>query len=470
MDLQSLTIKEVHKSLKNKTFSSKELTTSLLDRIEKIEPKIDSYLESTPELALKQAERTDKLIQSNQEISVLSGIPVSVKDVVVTRGIKTTAGSRILENFIPPYSATIYDRLLEENAVILGKTNMDEFAMGSSTENSAFKITKNPWNLNKVPGGSSGGSAASVSSGMATYSIGSDTGGSIRQPAALCGVVGMKPTYGRVSRYGLIAMASSLDQIGPITKTVEDSAIVLNAISGYDPKDSNCIDKKFSDFTASIGKDIKNLKIGVPNEFFDEGVDVKVKNIVEVAIKHLEDLGAKIEEISLPHSREAVAVYYLIMPSEVSANMGRFDGIRYGYGRDKFGDEVKRRIMLGTYVLSSGYYDDYYLKAAKVRTLIRMEFKEAFEKVNVILGPTSPTVAFDIGEKASNPLQMYLADILSVSQNLAGLPAISIPCGFVDGLPVGLQITGNHWEEEKILNVAHVYEQSTNWHKQNPKL
>ncbi|MCH8821379.1 Asp-tRNA(Asn)/Glu-tRNA(Gln) amidotransferase subunit GatA [Patescibacteria group bacterium] len=470
MDLQSLTIKEVHKSLKNKTFSSKELTTSLLDRIEKIEPKIDSYLESTPELALKQAERTDKLIQSNQEISVLSGIPVSVKDVVVTRGIKTTAGSRILENFIPPYSATIYDRLLEENAVILGKTNMDEFAMGSSTENSAFKITKNPWNLNKVPGGSSGGSAASVSSGMATYSIGSDTGGSIRQPAALCGVVGMKPTYGRVSRYGLIAMASSLDQIGPITKTVEDSAIVLNAISGYDPKDSNCIDKKFSDFTASIGKDIKNLKIGVPNEFFDEGVDVKVKNIVEVAIKHLEDLGAKIEEISLPHSREAVAVYYLIMPSEVSANMARFDGIRYGYGRDKFGDEVKRRIMLGTYALSSGYYDDYYLKAAKVRTLIRMEFKEAFEKVNVILGPTSPTVAFDIGEKASNPLQMYLADILSVSQNLAGLPAISIPCGFVDGLPVGLQITGNHWEEEKILNVAHVYEQSTNWHKQNPKL
>lgn len=469
MDLHSLTIKEAHKLLKNKTLSPKELTTSLLDRMENIEPIVDAYLEITSELALVQAEKVGRLIQSNQEISLLSGVPISVKDVVVTKGIKTTSGSKILEDFVPPYSATVYERLLDENAVILGKANMDEFAMGSSTENSAFKITKNPWNTNKVPGGSSGGSAASVSSGTAVYSIGSDTGGSIRQPAALCGVVGLKPTYGRVSRYGLIAMASSLDQIGPITKTVEDTAIVMNAIAGYDSKDSNCVDKKFTDFTANLSNDIKNLRIGIPSEFFGRGVDIKVKNVVEIAIEQLQRLGAKTEKISLPHSKEAVAVYYLIMPSEISANMARYDGIRYGKGREKFGDEVKRRIMLGTYALSSGYHDAYYLKAAKVRTLITKEFKEAFEKVDVIVGPTTPTVAFDIGEKTNNPLQMYLADVLTVPQNHAGLPAISIPCGFVDGLPVGLQITGNHWEEERILNVAHVYEQSTNWHKHKPK-
>lgn len=470
MDLTSLTVKEAHQALKNKKTSSKELTKAYLERIKRIDSKIDSYLTLTTENALKQAEQADRVIAERGPITPLTGIPVSIKDVIITKDIKTTCGSKVLQNFVPPYNATVYEKLLDSHTVTLGKTNMDEFAMGSSTENSAYKTTKNPWNLKKVPGGSSGGSAASVAANLAVYSLGSDTGGSVRQPASLCGVVGLKPTYGRVSRYGLVAMASSLDQIGPFTKTVEDSAIVLNEIAGHDPKDSNCIAKEVPNYEQQIKKGVKGLKVGVPMEYFGEGVDKKVAEMVKSAIKKLESLGAKIEEVSLTSGQDAIAVYYLIMPSEVSSNMARFDGIRYGFGRDNFGDEVKRRIMLGTYALSSGYYDAYYLRAAKVRTLLINEFKNAFSKVDVIAGPTSPTVAFGIGERTEDPLQMYLADILTVPQNLAGLPAVSVPCGFIDGLPVGLQITGNHWDEGKVLQTAYAFEQATGWHKMKPKL
>jgi aspartyl-tRNA(Asn)/glutamyl-tRNA(Gln) amidotransferase subunit A len=470
MDLTSLTIKQAHEALESKKISSTELTNAFLIRISKLEKKIGSYITLLADSALERSQKVDKLISSNQEISVLAGVPTSIKDVIVTKGIKTTCSSRVLENFIPPYNASVYERLLDNKAIVLGKTNMDEFAMGSSTENSAFKITKNPWNTKKVPGGSSGGSAAAVAADLATYTLGSDTGGSIRQPASLCGVVGMKPTYGRVGRYGLVAMASSLDQIGPLTKTVEDAALVLNTIAGYDSKDSNCVKKEVPDYSKFLKKDIKGLKIGIPKEYLNKGVDKKVVEVVKEAIKKLESLGANVEEISLPTGNDAVAVYYLIMPSEVSANMARYDGIRYGFDRSRFGDEVKRRVMLGTYALSSGYYDEYYLKAAKVRALIIEEYDRTFQKYDVIVGPTSPTVAFNIGEKVGDPMQMYMADVFTVQQNLAGLPAISVPCGFVDGLPVGLQITGNHWDEGKILNTAYMYEQATTWHKQKPKL
>jgi len=375
-------------------------------------------------------------------------------------GEKSTSSSRILENYIAPYDATVIMRLKERGAVILGKTNLDEFAMGASTENSAYKLTKNPWNLDRVPGGSSGGSAVSVAADMVFYSLGSDTGGSIRQPASFCGVVGLKPTYGRVSRYGLIAMASSLDQIGPITKTVEDAILVLHTIAGHDRYDATSVEKAVPDYTKFLTGDVKNVKIGVPKEFFGEGVEIYVRDTVEKAIKRLGQLGAKVTEISLPRLKEAIAVYYLLMPSEVSANLARFDGIRFGKAREEFGPEVKRRIMLGTYALSSGYYDAYYLKAAKVRTLIYKEFEEAFKKVDVIVGPTSPVLPFKIGERVDDPLQMYLADILTVPVNLAGLPGISIPCGLVSGLPVGLQIIANHWQEAKIFNVAYAYEQN----------
>jgi len=470
MDLPSLTIKEAREALKNKKISSKELTTAILNRISNIEPKLDSYITITSELALEQAKKADEIISTGQEVSPLIGIPVAIKDVFVTKGIRTTCASKVLENFIPPYDSTVYEKLLDARCVTLGKTNMDEFAMGGSTENSAFKITKNPWNVKKVPGGSSGGSAAAVAADMSVYSVGSDTGGSIRQPAAFCGIVGLKPTYGRISRYGLVAMASSLDHPGPITKTVEDTAIVLKEIAGFDLKDSNCIDRQVPDYPTLLDGQIKGLKVGVPKEFFGHGVDAKVAETVKAAIKKLEDSGTEIVEISLPRSTDAVAVYYLIVPSEVSANMARYDGIRYGFGRDKFGEEVKRRIMLGTYALSSGYYDAYYLKAAKVRTLIIEEFKKAFEKVDVIVGPTSPTTAFGIGEKADDPLQMYLEDVLTCPQDLAGVPAISVPCGFVEELPVGLQITGKHWDEATILKVAHAYEQATDWRKQKPQI
>jgi aspartyl-tRNA(Asn)/glutamyl-tRNA(Gln) amidotransferase subunit A len=460
MELAKLSLKEAAAGLKAKKFSSKELTKAVLKRIEDLEPKVDAYLLVTSELAKKQAEKADQLITDGQVISPLTGVPVAVKDVIVTKGIKTTAASKILEDFIPPYSATSYEKLEGAGMVMLGKTNHDEFAMGGSTENSAYKITKNPWNLSRVPGGSSGGSAAAVAADMCTYALGTDTGGSIRQPASFCSVVGIKPTYGRVSRYGLIAMASSLDQIGPITKTVEDAALVLNAIAGYDPRDSTSVSKEVPDFTNFLKPKINGLKIGVPKEFFGEGVDALVAETVKKAISRLESLGARAVEISLPRTKEAISVYYLIMPSEVSANLARYDGIRFGGSRDKFGPEVKRRIMLGTYALSSGYYDAYYLKAVKVRTLIHREFQEAFKKVDVIVGPVSPILPFKIGERVDDPLKMYLADILTVPVNLAGLPGISIPCGLVSGLPVGLQIIADHWQEGKIFNVAYTYEQN----------
>ena len=435
-----------------------------------MEPKINGFIRITEDLAINQAKKVDDLLANGQSISMISGVPASLKDVLVTKDVVTTAGSKILENFNPPYSATAAEKLLDNGLVLVGKTNMDEFAMGASTENSAYKITKNPWDESRVPGGSSGGSAASVAAGMCIYSLGSDTGGSVRQPASFCGVVGLKPTYGRVSRYGLIAMASSLDQIGPITKTVEDSAILLNIISGFDSKDATSAVNKVPDYTKVLGKSVKGLKIGLPKEFFGEGISKDVKETILIAVKVLENLGAKIVDISLPRSKEAISVYYLIMPSEVSANLARYDGIRYGKTRDKFGAEVKRRLMLGTYALSSGYYDAYYLKAAKVRTLIREEFSNAFKKIDCIVGPTAPTTAFKIGEKIDNPLAMYLADILTVSANLAGIPAISLPCGFIKGVPVGLQIMANYWQEETIFQVAYAYEQSQEWYARKPNL
>ena len=469
MDLTKVTVKEAAQALRDKKVSSKELTILAFAQIEKLEPRLGAFLTLTKEIAEKQAERIDKFVANNQEIALLAGIPMAIKDVIVTKGIRTTAGSNILSDFIPPYSATVYEKLNNAGAVLIGKTNLDEFAMGASTENSAYKLTKNPWNLDRVPGGSSGGSAVSVAADMVFYSLGSDTGGSIRQPASFCGVVGLKPTYGRVSRYGLIAMASSLDQIGPITKTVEDAILVLHTIAGHDRYDATSVEKAVPDYTKFLTGDVKNVKIGVPKEFFGEGVEIYVRDTVEKAIKRLGQLGAKVTEISLPRLKEAIAVYYLLMPSEVSANLARFDGIRFGKAREEFGPEVKRRIMLGTYALSSGYYDAYYLKAAKVRTLIYKEFEGAFKKVDVIVGPTSPVLPFKIGERVDDPLQMYLADILTVPVNLAGLPGISIPCGLVSGLPVGLQIIANHWQEAKIFNVAYAYEQNFPF-SEKPKL
>jgi len=468
-DLNKLTIAKAGKGLRTKQFSSRELTTSIFENIKKTDKKVGSYLLTLEEKALKTADEADKLISDGQANSSLTGIPYSLKDIIVTKGIKTTAASRILEDFIPPYSATVYEKLENQKGVLLGKTNLDEFGMGASTENSAFQKTRNPWDLDRVPGGSSGGSAAAVASDMCIFAIGSDTGGSIRQPASFCGAVGLKPTYGRVSRFGLIAMASSLDQIGPITKNIEDCALVMNEISGFDDKDSTSVDEKVPSYTNFLSSTVKGMKIGVPKEFFGEGVETQVADTVKKAIKRIESLGAEIVHVSLPSSKEAVSVYYLIMPSEVSSNMARYDGTRFGGSRDKFGSEIKRRIMLGTYALSAGYYDAYYLKAAKVRSLIIGEFEEAFKKVDVILGPTAPTLPFKIGEKVNDPLQMYLADILTVQVNLAGLPAISIPCGLVSGLPVGLQIIGNYWQEGKILQTAFAYEQNFPFNEK-PKL
>ena len=453
MNITSLTLTETIKALKEKQFSEDELNKAYLERINSLNPKLNAFLD---------VEKPNK------------GIPAVIKDVIVTSGIKTTAGSKILSNFIPPYNATVIDKLLEQNITIIGKTNHDEFAMGGSGENSAFGPTKNPWDLTKVPGGSSSGSAVSVSADLCTFALGSDTGGSIRQPASLCGVVGLKTSYGRISRYGLIAMASSLDQIGQITKSVEDAALVLDWISGPDGHDSNCISEKFTMQPLRLQAGVKGLRIGVPKEYFGPpaggGLDPKVKVVIETAIKKLEELGAEIVEVSLPHSEYALAAYYIIVPSEVSSNMARYDGIRFGKGRENIGAEVKRRIMLGTYALSTGYYDEYYAKAAKVRTLVKQDFEKAFGKVDVIVGPVSPTTAWNLGEKIDDPLKMYLADIYTISANLAGIPGLSVPCGFSDGLPVGLQILGKHWDEETILRVGYAYEQATNWRKEKPKL
>ncbi len=475
-----LTIHEAYQLLKTKQVSSVELTKASLERIRTLEPDVKAIVTVTEGLALKQARSADDRLASGNG-SPLNGIPVLIKDVICTRGVKTTCSSRMLENFIPPYDAAVMERLNDCGAVVVGKTNMDEFAMGSSTENSAFFTTRNPWDLERVPGGSSGGSAAAVAAGEAIYALGSDTGGSIRQPASFCSVTGLKPTYGRVSRYGLVAFASSLDQIGPLTRDVTDAALVLNAIAGYDTRDSTSVDMPVPDYTKCLTGDIKGLRLGVPREYFVEGIQPGVADAVNNAIAKLEGLGANVDrEVSLPHTPYALAVYYIIAPSEASANLARYDGVKYGYSYQDadsmweamektrqygFGAEVKRRIMLGTYALSAGYYDAWYLKAQKVRTLIRREFDAAFEKYDALITPTSPTVPFKIGEKTDDPLQMYLSDVCTLPVNIAGLPAISIPAGFADGLPVGLQIIAKPFAEETILKIAHAFQQATDWHK-----
>ena len=480
-----LTIHEAHKLLKTKELSSVELTRAILKRIHNLEPKVHSFVTVTDKLALKQAQKADELIAAGGS-NPLTGIPVLIKDNMCTKGILTTCSSRMLENFIPPYNATVVERLLALGAVIIGKSNMDEFAMGSSTENSAFFTTHNPWNLDRVPGGSSGGPAAAIAAGEAIYALGSDTGGSIRQPAGFCSVSGLKPTYSRVSRYGLIAFASSLDQIGPLTRDVTDCALVLNAIAGYDTKDSTSAPQPTTDYTQCLSGDIKGLKIGVPKEYFVKGIHKEVASAIQTAIIKLEELGASIEwDVSLPTTSYALAVYYIIAPSEASANLARYDGVKYGFSYSNtknmwqamektrqhgFGAEVKRRIMLGTYALSAGYYDAWYLKAQKVRTLIRREFDQAFTKYDALVTPTSPTVPFKIGEKMDDPLQMYLSDVCTIPVNIAGLPAISIPAGFADGLPIGLQIIGKPFAEESLLKIAYAYEQATEWHKRRPNI
>jgi aspartyl-tRNA(Asn)/glutamyl-tRNA(Gln) amidotransferase subunit A len=460
------------------------LTKSVLERTKQVEEKVCAFVTITEELALAQAQKADELIKAGNS-SPLTGIPVMIKDNICTRSIRTTCSSKMLESFIPPYDATVVERLNREGAILVGKGNMDEFAMGSSNEHSAFYPTRNPWDLSCVPGGSSGGPAVAVATEEAIYAIGSDTGGSIRQPAGFCSVVGLKPTYGRVSRYGLVAFASSLDQIGPLTKDVTDCALVLNVIAGYDARDSTSVPHPVPDYTEALIPELKGVKIGVPKEYLVSGMEAGVEQMMKVAIGKLEELGAKVEETSLPHTRYALAAYYIIAPSEAMANLARYDGVKYGFSfRDAesmwdamektrqygFGSEVKRRIILGTYALSAGYYDAYYLKAQKVRTLIRQEFAHAFEKFDALVTPTSPTVPFKIGEKIEDPLQMYLSDVCTLPINIAGIPGISIPAGFSDGLPVGMQILGKPFAEETLLRIAFAYEQATEWHKMRPPL
>jgi aspartyl-tRNA(Asn)/glutamyl-tRNA(Gln) amidotransferase subunit A len=486
MELPFLTIKETSELLKKKELSPVELTQSILERIDKTDDNLNTYVTVLADKALESAKKAETEITAGNYLGPLHGVPLGLKDIFITKDIRTTCSSKMLENFIPPYDATVTEKLLNSGAVIVGKNNMDEFAMGSSTETSYFGPTKNPWDIERVPGGSSGGSASATAASLCLGSVGTDTGGSIRQPAALCGVVGMKPTYGRVSRFGMIAFASSLDQAGPITKTVEDTAIILNAISGHDPKDSTCLNIPVPDYTKSLKSDLKGLKIGIPKEYFVDGMDKDVENSSRKAISAMEELGAEIVEISLPHTEYAVLTYYIIAPSEASSNLARYDGVKYGFRaegaeslRDMyfktraqgFGDEVKRRIMLGTYALSSGYYDAYYLKAQKVRTLIKNDFDEAFKNVDAIVAPTTPEVAFKIGEKTQDPIKMYLSDVLTIPCNIAGLPGISVPCGFSsDGLPIGIQVLGKPFDEETVIHVAHAYEQSTNWGERRPEL
>ena len=471
MDITELTVHELQEKLENKELTITDITKAYVDRINKKEKDVEAFVTTLKDEALEEA----KELESKETEGDFVGIPIGIKDNICTKGIKTTCSSRMLENFVSPYDATVIEKIKKENMINLGKLNMDEFAMGGSTEYSYFKKTRNPWNLNKVPGGSSGGSAAAVASRMVPWALGSDTGGSIRQPSSFCGVVGLKPTYGLISRYGLVAFASSLDQIGPITKDVYDSAMLLNIIAGHDKRDttSSNIDKK--DYTKALKNDVKGLKIGVPKEFFGEGINEEVKESLENAIKIYKELGAEVEEFSLDIAKYSLATYYIIACAEASSNLGRFDGIRYGYRAKEFkdlkdlyrksrsegfGPEVKRRIILGTYVLSSGYYDAYYKKAQQVRTLVMNEFNKAFQKYDVLLTPTSPTVAFDIGSKSNNPLEMYLADICTVSVNIAGLPGISIPCGVdKENMPIGMQLIGDKFQEEKILNAAYTFEQ-----------
>lgn len=475
MNITDLTVHELQEKLKNKELTITEITQAYVDRINEKEKDVEAFVTTLTDEALEQAKDVQAKVESGEIKGELAGIPIGIKDNLCTKGIRTTCSSRMLEDFIAPYNATIVEKVNNENMINLGKLNMDEFAMGSSTETSYFKKTKNPWNLNKVPGGSSGGSAAAVAANLVPWALGSDTGGSIRQPASLCGVVGLKPTYGLVSRFGLVAFASSLDQIGPITKDVTDSAILLNLIAGHDERDTTSVNKEKEDYTEALKNDVKGMKIAVPKEFFGEGINEEVKASLEKAIEKYKEMGAIVEEVSLDVAEYALATYYIIACAEASSNLGRFDGIRYGYRTknysnlkelfknsrsEGFGAEVKRRIILGTYVLSSGYYDAYYKKAQQVRTLVSNKFEEVFEKYDVILTPTSPITAFNIGEKSDNPLEMYLADICTVSINIAGVPAISIPCGVnSEGMPIGMQLIGNKFQEKKILNAAYAYEQ-----------
>lgn len=480
-------IRELHQQLVTKERSAVEIANEALAQIEKLEPKVHAFLSVTADRALETAKQVDSKIAAGEDIGELEGIPIGIKDNMCTKGVKTTCASQILANFVPPYESTVTQKLQDAGAVMVGKTNLDEFAMGSSTENSAFQVTANPWDVTRVPGGSSGGSAAAVAAGECVVALGSDTGGSIRQPASLCGVVGMKPTYGLVSRFGLVAFGSSLDQIGPFARSVEDSAILLSAIAGHDPADSTSLKVEIPDYTQFLQPDFKakGLKIGVIKETFGEGLDATVAEAVQKAIDQLTELGAEVKEISCPRFRYGLPVYYIIAPSEASANLARYDAVKYGMRTEAenlvdmytstratgFGKEVKRRIMIGTYALSAGYYDAYYLKAQKVRTLIKQDFDNAFADVDVLVCPTSPTTAFKAGDKTTDPLSMYLLDLMTIPVNLAGLPGISVPCGFdAQGLPIGLQFISNALREDVLFHAAYAYEQATEWHKQQPSL
>ena len=495
LELTGLTISRAHAMLSQGEVSSVELTTACLERIGKVEDRVKAFVNVTAELALEQARQADGRIASG-DCPPLMGVPVQIKDVICTKGVATTCGSRMLESYVPVYDATAADRLFQQGAVMLGKGNMDEFAMGSSTENSAFFPTHNPWDLERVPGGSSGGAAASVAASEAIYALGSDTGGSVRQPASLCGVTGLKPTYGLVSRFGLVAFASSLDQIGVVAKDAADCALVLNAIAGHDPKDSTSLPQQPKDYSTGLDSGESSLplsknggqepiRLGVPEEYFVDEMEPGVREAVNVAIDTLAGLGAEVETVSLPTTKYALACYYIIAPSECSANLSRYDGVKYGYSYQEtanmweamektrqfgFGAEVKRRIMLGTYALSAGYYDAYYLKAQQVRTLIRQDFSRVFGEVDALVTPTSPVVAFPLGDKTADPVQMYLIDVCTLPVNIAGLPSISVPCGFSQGLPVGMQLIGPHLSEETLLRIAHSYQQATEWHLKNPEL
>ena len=485
MNLSELTLHEASERLRKREISSQDLTEAVFQRISDTESKVHSYITLCRQTALVQAMKADERIKRKEHLNSLLGIPIAIKDNFLTEGIKTTCASNILEEFIPPYDSTAAKRLREAGAVILGKTNLDEFAMGSSAENSAFFPTRNPWNTSSVPGGSSGGSAAAVAADQCIAAVGTDTGGSIRQPAAFCGIVGLKPTYGRVSRYGIVAFASSMDQVGPMTKDVRDCALLLTTIAGYDSRDSTSVNQGVPSYADGLRPDIKGLRLGIPKEYFVSGMQPEVEQAVRDAVRQLEGNGALIEEISLPHTEYAVAVYYVVATAEASSNLARYDGMRYGHRarakdltetymlsrEEGFGPEVKRRIMLGTYVLSAGYYEAYYLKAQKVRTLIKKDFDEVFNKCDAIITPTAPTTAFKIGEKTQDPLQMYLSDIYTISVNLAGVPALSLPCGFDShGLPIGMQIIGKRFDESTILNIAYAYEQQSDWHKRKPRL
>ncbi|TET47063.1 Asp-tRNA(Asn)/Glu-tRNA(Gln) amidotransferase subunit GatA [Candidatus Aerophobetes bacterium] len=485
MKLYRLPAYQLHQLIQDREISIQELTRSIFQRIEEVEDKIKAFLSLDEEGAMEEAGRLDRKLSQGERLGPLGGIPIAVKDIICLKGRRTTCGSRILEDFCPPYSATVLQRLKEADAIIVGKTNMDEFAMGSSTENSAFQVTRNPWNLASIPGGSSGGSAAAVASGETVMALGSDTGGSIRQPASFCGVVGLKPTYGRVSRYGLVAFASSLDQIGPITRDVRDCAMLLEVLSGRDGLDSTSLNYPVPSYLEYLVPDLKDMRIGLPREYFVPGMSYEVREAIVQATGVLEKLGAKVEEVSLPHTEYAIATYYLIATAEASSNLARYDGVGYGlrtregnnlvemYKKSRqegLGEEVKRRIMLGTYILSKGYYEDYYGRARKVRTLVRQDFEEVFQSHDAVVTPVSPTVAFKIGEKIDDPLKMYLSDIFTISANLAGIPGISIPCGYSrEGLPIGLQILTKAFDETTLLRVAYAYEQNTHWHKREPE-